>query len=358
MKTSTLVAVLVSAGALLWIASGVFTGKEESPPEAAGLETHAPLPVRVRTLSPELFSSDVVLTGRTKASRTVEMKAETEGSVEALHVIEGDFVSEGQLLATLEIRDREARVRESEQLVKQREIEFNAAESLENRGFNSKVKLAQARADLEAARARLKAAQTDLEKTQIKAPFDGVVARQDVEKGDFVSIGGGLFEVVDLDPVELSGFVSERRISEIRKGTPAKAGFLDGRTLEGVVSYVSPAADPETRTFRIEISASNPDMGIVDGLTAEIRVHVEQKQAYRISPSILTLDDIGRVGVRIVLAGDHRVQFVPVNILSDMSDHMMVEGIPEGSQLITVGQDFVSDGQIVRPVESDGDGLL
>ena len=84
---------------------------------------------------------------------------------------------------------------------------------------------------------------------------------------------------------------------------------------------------------------------------------VDEKKAHRISPSVLSLNDVGQIGVKIVNA-QNRVQFVPVTILSDTSDYMWILGLPDNVRLITVGQDFVSHGQTVRPVVADGDGLL
>ncbi|MHC4139697.1 MAG: efflux RND transporter periplasmic adaptor subunit, partial [Planctomycetota bacterium] len=195
------------------------------------------------------------------------------------------------------------------------------------------------------------------ENTKIKAPFKGLIYDQMIEVGDYVSVSDTIFTIVDMDPIELVVFISERNISNIRLEQEASAEFYNGDTVTGKVSYIASVADQATRTFRVEISTPNPDYSIKDGLTAKVRISVEEKKAHKISPSVLSLNDVGQIGVKIVNA-QNKVQFVPVTILSDTSDYMWVLGLPDNVRLITVGQDFVSHGQTVRPVVADGDGLL
>ena len=108
-----------------------------------------------------------------------------------------------------------------------------------------------------------------LSKIKILAPFDGVVYEQNVEEGDYLSDGDTLFTVVDLDPIEFVGFVSERRVQEVSMGKEAQAEFLDGTILKGTVTYIAPVADSDTRTFRIVVSAPNESARFKEGRTAK-----------------------------------------------------------------------------------------
>lgn len=84
---------------------------------------------------------------------------------------------------------------------------------------------------------------------------------------------------------------------------------------------------------------------------------MEEKRAYKISPSILSLADNGQIGVKIVDEND-RVQFKPVALLKDTPEHLWITGLPPSVRIITVGQEFVLSGQKVKPVLSEDDGLL
>ncbi|GJL85891.1 MAG: hemolysin D [Micavibrio sp.] len=361
MKSSKIIAVVIAVVALAWILSGVlFAGPEEKSAQKMAAKNNAQpkiMEVRVRELTAESFANDIIVTGRSRASRTVEIKAETDGQISELLKEKGHEVEDQETLARLELRDRSAKVKEGKQRLSQRQIEYNAAKKLANKGFNSKVRLAQAQADLETARSELKNSEVSLGKTKIISPFEGLIFEQVIEIGDFVSVGDPLFTVVDLDPIELVAFVSERNIAELSPGQKARAEFLDGQVIEGEVSYIAPAADPQTRTFRVEITGDNTDFTIKEGMTANMFLPVAEKQAHKISPSVLSLNDSGQVGVKIVNE-KNEVVFAPVAILADTPEHMWVGGLPDKIRLITVGQDFVSGGQIVKPVEVSGDGLL
>ncbi len=360
MKSSKYIAAGISVVALIWILSGFFFSgfggnDKESVVDTASITKVAE--VRVRDIAAQSYANDIVVTGRTNASRTVEIKAKTKGQILVILKDKGVRVEEKEVIAKIELSDREAKVIEAKQRFVQRQIEYDAAKSLEDKGFNSKVTLTRSLADLETARAELTKAIIAQENTIIKVPFKGLIYDQMIEVGDYVSVGDTMFTIVDMDPIELVVFVSERNISSIRLGHEASAEFHNSDTVMGKVSYIAPVADQATRTFRVEISTPNPDYSIKDGLTVKVRISVEEKKAHKISPSVLSLNDVGQVGVKIVDA-QNNVQFVPVTILSDTPDYMWILGLPENVKLITVGQDFVSHGQTVRPVAADGDGLL
>ncbi len=367
MKSSKIIAVAIALLAFLWVGSSfLFSDPTSAPPpqtEHPKQKEEKPLPeVRVRTIKASDYTDDVIVTGRSRASKKVEIRAETAGLIQELLKEEGTRVAEGDVLAKIEVRDRESRVNEAKQRVNQRQIEYNAAQNLAKEGFNSKVRVAQALADLESAKASLKDAQSDSTKTKISAPFEGTIAIQNIEAGDYVSLSDSVFTLVDLDPVEFVGYVSERRIQDITLDKETEVELLDNKIITGKVSYIAPAADPQTRTFRIIISAANEDLAIKEGLTAKIRIPASQRTAYKISPSILSLDDKGRIGVKIVDDTD-TTSFIPVKILADKPDAMWIEALedkqlPTETRFITVGQEFVGVGQKVKPVKAQGEGLL
>ncbi len=358
LRSSKLLAGIIAVIACVWIISGLlFSDAPSDKSKQAIPQTAKLMQVRVKEITSKDYVREIIITGRSQASRTVTIKSEINGQVTEITKEQGDHVVLNDMIAQLDVRDRAAKTKEARQRVNQRKIEYNAAKSLETKGFNSKIKLAQSKADLEAARAVLKLAEVELDKTKIIAPFDGVILDQYIELGDYLDQNTPIFKIVDLNPVELVGFVSEQNIHDVKKGAYAKAEFLNGDVVEGVISYVAPAASDETRTFRIEISLPNDDQQIKEGLTAKIKIPVIAKPAHKISPSVLSLMDDGKIGVKIV-TDENKIQFVPVDILSDMPDFMWISGLKKTVNIVTVGQDFVIDGQLVTPIKSNGDGLL
>lgn len=367
MKHSVLFAVIITILVVFWFASGSLFSSDKTldnektvnaPPSSEELSNSDKLvKVRVNDLTAELMVDDITVTGRTSAVRKVDLKSEINGQIVKILTEKGSTVKKGDVLAKLDIKDRSANVSKARELLKQRQIQYDAAKNLQAKGFNSKVKLAEARAQIELARASLKSAQIELSNIDIKAPFDGVIDNKYIEIGDFASIGQNIFRIIDLNPIKVIAFVTEKQIMQLSLGSEVDILFTGGDKLKGKLTYISSAADPKTRTFEIEVSAINDDYLIKEGLTADITIPLKEQKAYRISPAILSLRDDGIVGVKIV-DENNMVKFVPINLIKDTTDYLWVSGLPEKVRLIILGQEFVTDGQKVDPVITDGDGLL
>ena len=368
MKKSLFIALVISVVAVLWVLSGV-VGDKNKPVEPsssssssaqANIEGEVSEPdaiedkipeVRVRNLVAQEMDDTVEVTGRTQASRQVIIRSEAEGQIASLNVKKGDVVVKGQILARLAVRDRAARVDEAKQLLKQRQIQYNASKELAEKGFNSRVRLAEKEAELKSARAQVKQKQDELSRIVIKAPFGGIINNQMVELGDYVTRGGEVFEIVDLNPIEISGHLTEKQIDSLNEGDMASALLLNGRSVEGQVTFIASAADINTRTFVLEITVANEDQSIREGLTAKILVPFKEPKAYKVSPSVLSLSDNGSVGVKLVNR-NNIVEFKAVRLLKDTPDYLWISGLPDQIQLITVGQEFVISGQTVKPIEA------
>ncbi|MCP4330016.1 MAG: efflux RND transporter periplasmic adaptor subunit [Alphaproteobacteria bacterium] len=354
LPTSYLIAGVLALVAATWILSGVIGGSESpaTAPAANELaaETKKPaVKVRVRRLVAETHKQELVLRGQTEASRSVELKAETSSVVETITAKEGSRVKEGQVIIELARDHRDARLAEARALVRQREVDFAAASKLAKKGFTAETRLAETRALLDAARAALKSIEVDLEDVTIEAPFDGVLERRYVETGDFLDVGDPVAQVMDLDPLYVVAQVSERDIGQVERGDVATARLLSGQEVEGFVTYVGASADAETRTFRVEIEVLNQDLKLADGVSTEVRLSIDQVRAHLVSPAVLTLDDLGNVGIKTV-NGDNIVEFHIVEIASDQTDGIWLAGLPDTIDLITVGQEFVKPDQVVEPV--------
>ncbi|HYE48654.1 MAG TPA: efflux RND transporter periplasmic adaptor subunit [Azospirillaceae bacterium] len=351
MNRSYAIAGAITVGAVLWVLSGQFGGgaAETKGPEAAKAE--APLQsVRVAKLSAVPMTAEVLMPGRTEASRRVDLRAEVRGRVAEVLAERGRPVREGDVVLRIEKNDREVALAQARALVAQRELEFRAAEQLQSKGFNSQVRYSEAKAALDAARASLRRAELDLANLEVRAPFDGVLNQRSVEVGNYVDVKDPVATLVDLDPLRVVGFATERDVAAIRVGGPGKARLVNGTEVEGSVTYVSSSADAATRTFRVEMEVANPEGRVVDGLTAELRLPVATRPAHLVSPGVLTLDDKGTIGVKLVDA-QNVVQFVPVQLLGHGDKGVWLGGLPERITLITVGQDFVVAGQKVAPTE-------
>ena len=347
---------LISAGIVLlvtvWLASGQVSSDatEEAPRNV--ITSTAPAQqssVRVRTQSAEEIMRTIVVNGETAPARVVDMAAETDGRIEYIGVDRGTNVDKNAVIVRLDERDRKARLAQAEATVRQREVEYQGRLKLKGESYVSEAQLQEAVAQLEAAKTELKRAQLDLEYMTIRAPFDGALQERHVEVGDFVKAGDPIARFVDNRKIIVTANVSEFDAGYVKTGQKAQAQLATGESVHGTIRYVAPVADKATRTFTVELEVDNSDGGLRAGGTAELRVPAERVLAHRVSPSLLTLDDAGNVGVKIINE-EGEVEFVVADVALSTNDGVWVAGLPDLATIITVGQGFVVPGTMVNVV--------
>ncbi len=354
-NSSIWIAVVLAVLASGWVASGMVGDdpiKPEAQREAVSVEAlETDFAVRTQVSRAELHRKTLLIRGRTEADRTVDIKTETEGQIVELPVDEGAVVEAGDVVAQIDPRERPASLQESKALLEQRRLELQAARTLQSKGFRAETQLAGSQAAYDAAQAMVRRMEVEISMLTITAPFGGYIEDRYVELGDYVEPGDPIGQVIDLDPIVVVAQISEQDIGDMEVGVEAQARLANGRTVVGVVRFIGANADPQTRTFRAEIEVDNANRAISAGMTAELALPLETVAAHYVSPAILTLSDAGAIGVMTVDT-ESRARFIEIQIVEDEKDGVWVSGLPDEVTLIVVGQEFVSDGQKVRPVES------
>ena len=345
---------LAAAGAIsFYMLSGktVISGQADAHPptiaERQGETKEDLFAVQVKKFTAENRTLSMEIRGRTEAEASVSVRAETGGIVKTRHVDKGERVSAGDLLCTIETAARESKVLETKAALEQARVDLEAAEKLAGRGYSAKNQVSALQAARDAAAARLEEMELDLARTKITSPIDGIVQDPIAEKGDMLQTGDVCVTVIDRDPMKIVGQVSEREIGNLSLGMPTEAALATGEQVSGKIAYIAPSADPQTRTFRVEITVPNADGSLKDGVTALAKVGLQGSKAHRIPSSVMTLADDGRLGVRII-DDENIVSFEPVQIIGGSGDGMWVAGLPENVSIIIVGQEFVQEGQKVQ----------
>ncbi len=278
---------------VIWMVSGSMVEEENFEKNNSALDTLSSVTIvnsKATNKSKILKSS-----GFTEADKFVQVRAEVSGRLIARPAQQGDFVEEGDLICQLYIAGREAY-------------------------------------------------------PKIVAPFSGYLETLRVEEGDFLNTGAVCAALIDPDPMLIVADIAEKDIAQVQLGSEARAKLISGRFISGEVTFIASSADKNTRTFRVEISVDNKDRAIRDGVSAEIYIKGKEEAAHKISPAILSLNDQGKLGVRTVTA-DNRVEFKEISILEDTNSGMWVSGLGEEARIITLGQEYVFQGQTVNVKE-------
>lgn len=349
LKSQYLFVLVVAVLVVGYFAVRTLTGGGHAP-SAAEATPAGPQPlasVQVRLIPEQVREYDVVLRGRTQATRSVLVKSETAGLVAQTPVLQGTVVRQGQVLCRLSVDARQAALDQARANFRSAQLQQQANVELARRNFRSATQVAQGQANLDAAQAAVRAAEIALRQVDIRAPFAGVFDHRDAEIGTYLSPGQSCGTMIELDPLLIVGDVPETDAAKLAVGAPAVANLVEGQILHGKIRYVAHDADPTTRTYHLEIVVPNPGLAIRSGLSADVRIAAGRGPAHLAPVSALVLDSAGRQGLRYVTDGD-RVAFAPVTVMEQTPQGAWVRGLSGPTRVITVGQSYVTEGQKVR----------
>jgi multidrug efflux system membrane fusion protein len=278
------ISLFILAPIILWMASGFFVkDKIELIEEKNELFT-----VGTLLSNAEMFQPLIRLKATTQSEARVNVRAKTSGEVVKIGAKQGQFVEKDFILCSLGI--------------------------------------------------------VELNRTEVKAPFSGYL-EQIVKPGNFLERGQVCATIIQLNPITFIAEVPEFNINKVESGQNVILSLITGEIVEGNLTFVSKSASDSTRTFKVESQVTNINGTIRDGITAEMTIKTKKLLAHQISPSILMLNDDGKLGIRSVK--NSIVEFHEVEILEDSETGIWITGIPESIELIVQGQGFVENGQKV-----------
>lgn len=349
-STNYFIVILLVAIIAVWMSSG----SSLPPPQ---IDTNGRTNANIKSVLVELFSQEetertIQVSGYTQEERMVAIKAELSARVVSIEIQENDAVKKNTRLIKLEQEQAAARLQQAKAQERQTQIELDSERKLQGQGLSSAAAEARALASYETAKAAVILAERDYQATIVVAPFAGQVEKIYVEEGDYVQPGQLLARVVDYQPMLVIGSLSELEVAYINQDTKATVSLVTGETLTGVVRHLATQANPQTRTISVEVEVPNRDNDLRAGITAEISFHTGSITATRISPSLLSLDEQGNLGVKTV--NDNKVFFTPIEVVKARTNEMWVTGIAEGAQVIIRGHGFVEIGEEVTTRQESG----
>ena len=241
------------------------------------------------------LASGVVITGSIQPERKADLRAEISAIVLQVYKENGESVKRGELLMRLDdtsIRDgltsADASARAAAQALDQAERQYQRLKTLRASGMASAQQLEDAeihrnttQSDKAAADSRVVAARQQLQRTEVRAPFDGVVSDRKTSAGDTAAIGKELVKVIDPTSVRFDGFVSADQISNVKVGQPVgfRINGYNEQDFSGTVKRIDAAADPTTRQVEVLVTFAKGNLPSVSGLYAEGRVETSSTAA-------------------------------------------------------------------------------
>lgn len=344
---STWIAAFLVIGIVGWMGSGFIFPSGKTDPVALR-EDPKPVAVAVTKSQAETVIQFYRAEGQALPDRETMMRAEISGNIAEVFVTKGQDVEPGTVIARFDPANNNADIKRAAEELSRAQREFDNAEQLLERGVATVDRVSQARAALAAAEAQVTEANEDATDLSIKAPFAGRIETFDLDAGEFVSAGAEVGRLVDITPLTVAIQVPQQSLTRIAVGQTATVLFITGEEREGAVTFVGTSAASETRTFLAEVEIANDDGAIPAGISAEVIIPTGEAIAHFLSPSIVSLNTEGTLGVKTVNA-DNIVEFFPIEVVKAQIDGIWVTGLPEAVDVITVGQGYVNEAEVVNP---------
>lgn len=352
---------LAETSALVALALAAACGGDTETEEAWSEST---VTVEALRLVPETLRDEVALTGQLEAEYEVVLKPEIDGVIASIEFLEGQPVEAGQILFRLKDEEQKARRMEARAQVRLAQDVFDRTQRLASQDVSSDARRAEAKAKLDIAKAKLLLARLEVDRTQIRAPFSGVVDLWLVAPGDRVSDEDGLVSIAAIDRMQLVFTTQEATVGLARTGGTIYGRFaaFPGERFAGEVFFVSPRIDPAARRLIVKAWIDNEDHRLKPGMFANVDVEIAVRPGALLVPeAAIVYDRNGSYVWRI----DERQQArkVPVRIgLRQRGRVEIVEGVAEGDQIVSAGTNKLMAGSRVRvappePVEHASESI-
>ena len=247
----------------------------------------------------------VNISSTSEAFRKIEIQSEITSKIEKVLKTKGSLVKDNEVIVKLE--------------------EYDSYEKLFNNGLISR---------------------NEFNKIALLTPFEGILLDGHKIEGELITPGSVVYEIIDLSKIKIIGYVNENEINGITTDNTVEVKILN-KNVRGFIDYISPIADYNTKTFEIIVIFDNSDLQVRDGISAELIIYKDKIKVHKISPSVLSLGENGDIGIK-VLNKDNEVIFKEIEIIEDTSDYMLISGLDDEENIITIGQQYVSSGDKVE----------
>lgn len=326
---------------LLILVSKFFPGSKDSSNTAGAFKVYA---------HQSKASSEIITlrtSGVSKASKKINLLSETSGQIYRIHHKKGHTIDINETLATIQLEDRSQSLKQIKAAYELAKHNLNIVKQLAKDNFRSDINLKTAQVEYETAATNLAKIEKEIKNTVISAPFKGVLGDVLLEEGSVVGPGTQVATLLNLDPILIQLYISEKDYGRVTLNHSAQMHFANDETLSGKITFISSIADPKTHMFLVEVSADNPEFKIPEGATSQVDIPTIEQKVHKINPSILSIDPDGNMAVKVINA-ENKVESYPVKLAQSVGDVIWVTGLPDDAIIIDYGSNFVNTGEKVQ----------
>lgn len=312
-------------------------------------------PVRVKTIS---VAESTVAGGRTysgviEESSGTELSFKIPGTLKTLAVEEGQFINKGQLVGVVDAASLESNLRIAQAAEATAQDTYNRMKTLHDAEAIPEMRWVEVQNALSTAKSATEIARNALNDAKIYAPFSGYVSKKYADVGNTMAPAMPVIKLVEINPAKISISVSENEISAITHNTVASVVVpsLGNYTVEAKLSDKGVSADPLSRTFPVRFICGNADRKMLPGMLCNVSLKSDSgaSDAIVIPVESVLLADGNQSFVWTV--SDGKAHRTDITLGAYTPDGVIVEaGLSKGDELIVAGQQKISEGMAVTPV--------
>jgi len=325
------------------------------------------VPVRCYKISPMDFKDDLPVMGTVKGAMEIGLKFEINGVVDSINFREGDLVSQGDLIASLNKKDGQLKVEYAKSKAESAKTQALAAKkkyelhkNLYDIGGIIKAKLEEVELEAKSAgeqaksaEVELKSAESELKKTDLFASREGVLGAREVEAGEFITPNNKLATLYDINEVFVELGIVEKDMDKIALGQKVliTVDAHRGATFNGTVDYIYPVIEGKSRTLTTKIRLANPDAQLLPGMFARAMITVAEFKNAIVVPSLSLNKKDEEYNVTVV-DDENKAHIRPVKVGYVTTDYSVIsEGLYDGEIVVVETPQELKEETPVQVIE-------
>lgn len=334
---------------ILIISALLFAGCNQSKSNQSGNSAVKPTgtPIEAVIIQPQILHNRIFTTGTLLANEEVELRPEIGGRVTGVFFEEGSRVKKGTVM--LKINDSELKANHKRKQIEEKlaSDEEQRRKGLLNINGISKEEYERSLNALEVIRAEREIIESQLAKTEIVAPFDGIVGLRQVSEGSYVTSNALIATMQQLDPMKVEFSVPEKHAAQVKDGLTVKVQTSEsGRKFDGTIFAVESKIDLSTRTIKARARIANPKQDLIPGSFAKVEINLETIPNAIVIPSGAVIPELTGEKVFLYEGGKAKAVTVTTGIRTEIGTQI-VAGVDNNDTLIVTGLLQISNGSDV-----------
>lgn len=335
----------VAVLAMVLLAAGCGQKKEKDQKTAEAVK------VTITEITTSRQQLVLAYSGSIEADNKVSIGFSVAGRVTAVHVQEGQRISRGQLLATVEQNTYQNNYDVAEAALEQAQDNFDRLDQLYKKGSLPERDYIAVKVGLVQAKANRQTAAKNLQDTKLYASFSGIITQKQTEAGATAAPGIPAFTIVKTDKVYAVASITENEISAMKIGADAQIYIPSiGKKITGKVSIINPQGDNLSKTYTVKLRLDNPGGELLPGMIADISINTGKVLDALVIPAQAIVRDPDNINYVFVAKAENTAfkKRVSISKMTGTNSVVVTEGLQAGDKLIISGQTNLEDGTPVK----------